>query len=288
MESDNRMSAAAITRIAVRPAGQPGTRATPARPATDITEEAVALLRRTPAVALLFYYIGAVPYWLGVMYFVADASRSAFAGERLASSSLIMALLFLHMKCWHAVFGDRLRALLIGRNEPWTIGRVLRLVATQAAWQPSGLIVRPIAYIATLPTVWVSAFYQSLTLLGDGRVEAEGESAAGRAWAQATLWPMQAHGIYGAMLLFGFFVWVNVTIVLAMLPQLLKMLFAWETMASRSQYWWTNSTFFAVTFALTMLLLDPVWKCIFALRCFYGESIRSGADLQVLLKGVRS
>jgi hypothetical protein len=281
------MSAVAATRPDLRPARQLGPKATPARPSTDLAEEAIALLRRTPAMALLFYYLGAVPYWLGVMYFVADASRSAFAGERLASSSLIMALLFLHMKCWHAVFGDRLRAVLIGRGEPWTIGRVLRLIATQAAWQPSGLIVRPIAYVATLPTVWASAFYQNLTLLGDGRVEAEGESATGRAWAQTMLWPMQAHGIYGAMLLFGFFVWVNVTVVLAMLPSLLKMLFAWETMASRNQYWWTNSTFFAVTFALAFLLLDPLWKCIFALRCFYGESIRSGADLRVLLKGVR-
>jgi hypothetical protein len=260
----------------------------PARPATDVTEEAIALLRRTPAVALLYYYIGAVPYWLGVMYFVADMSRSAFAGERLVTSSLVMALLFLHMKCWHAVFGARLRALLIGRREPWTLGRMLRLIATQAAWQPSGLIVRPIAYVATIPTVWVSAFYQNLTLLGDGRVEAEGESAAGRAWAQAALWPLQAHGIYAAMLLFGFFVWLNVTIVLGILPGLLKMLFAWETMASRSDSWWANSTFFAVTFALTFLLLDPLWKCVFALRCFYGESIRSGADLQVLLKEVRA
>lgn len=258
------------------------------RRAMDVLEQAVALLRRTPASALLLYYIGAVPFWLGVMYFVADASRSAFAGERLAGSSLVVALLFLHMKCWHAVFGSRLRTLLIGEAEPWTPGRVLRLAATQAAWQPSGLILRPLAYLATLPTVWVSSFYQNLTLLGDGRIEAEGDSPLKRALAQSARWPLQAHGIYGAMLLFGLFVWLNVTIVLGMLPSLMKTLLAWETMASRNSFWWANSTFFAVTFALTFLLLDPLWKAIFALRCFYGESIRSGADLQTQLKGAQA
>jgi hypothetical protein len=74
--------------------------------------------------------------------------------------------------------------------------------------------------------------------------------------------------------------------VLAVLPGLLKMLLGWETMASRSTgAWISNSTFQTVVLALTFLCLDPLWKAVFALRCFYGESVRSGADLQVQLKG---
>jgi hypothetical protein len=252
----------------------------------DLLEQAVALLRRTPLGVFFYYYLGAVPFWLGIMYFAADMSRSAFASERIGGSSLLVALLFIHMKCWHAVFGSRLREMLMGETTAWNWGRVLRLVTTQAIWQPTGLIVRPCAYVATLPTVWVSAFYQNLTILGDGREE-EGRSPAQRAWRQAALWPWQAHSIFGALLMFGTIVWINALFVIGLLPQLLKMLLGWETMASRSpEAWVLNTTFHTVVIAITFMCLDPLWKAIFALRCFYGESVRSGADLQVQLKGV--
>jgi hypothetical protein len=251
----------------------------------DLLEQAFAVLRRTPLSAFFYYYLGAVPFWLAVMYFAADMSRSAFAGERIGGSSLLVAVLFIHMKCWHAVFAGHLRTMLMGGEMRWDWARVLRLVATQAIWQPTGLIVRPCAYLATLPTVWVSAFYQNLTVLGDGADDER--SPAARAWAQAKLWPWQAHSIFGALAMFGVFVWLNTFAVLAFLPQLLKMLAGWETMASRSPGAWVmNTTFQTVVIAVTFMCLDPVWKAVFALRCFYGESVRSGADLQVQLKGV--
>jgi hypothetical protein len=258
------------------------------RPAIELLEQAIALLRRTPLSALLIYYLGAIPFWLALMYFVADASRSAFAGERLAGASFTMAVLYLHMKCWQALFASHLRTLLLGTaDEPWTWSRVWRLIATQAIWQPSGLILRPLAYLATLPAVWVSVFYHNLTVLGDGRA-ALPKSPARQAFAQAALWPVQAHGVFAWLVVFGFFVWVNVSIFLIIVPALLKMLLGWETMASRSVGGFvTNSTFPTVSIALTCLCLDPVWKAVFALRCFYGESVESGADLQVQLKGVR-
>jgi hypothetical protein len=40
-----------------------------------------------------------------------------------------------------------------------------------------------------------------------------------------------------------------------------------------------NSTFFAMCCAFTYLVMDPVVKAVYTLRCFYGESTKSGADL---------
>ncbi len=254
------------------------------RPAIELLEQAVALLRRTPLSVLLLYYVGAAPFWLGLLYFFADTSESAFAGERLSAAALGLALLFIHMKCWHAVFASRLRELLLGAGEPWSWRRVWRLVATQAAWQPSSLIVRPLAYAATLPAVWVCAFYQSLTVLGDGRDD-DPKSPVRRALDQAGLWPVQAHWLCSWLLVFGFFAWLNVAIFLASMPSLLKTLFGLETMASRSaSVWLLNSTFPTVTIALTFLCVDPIWKAVFVLRCFYGDSVQSGADLRVQLR----
>src|ERR1700723_736111 len=97
------------------------------RPAIDLLEEAVRLLRRAPASALVAYYIGAVPCMLGALYFIADMSRSAYAADRLFESAAAMAGLYLWMKCWQTVFTSRLSAELLLKEPPrWTPARIAR------------------------------------------------------------------------------------------------------------------------------------------------------------------
>ena len=50
-----------------------------ARGPFDLLEEATHLLRTAPAATLAVYYLGAVPFVLGLLYFWADMSRSPFA-----------------------------------------------------------------------------------------------------------------------------------------------------------------------------------------------------------------
>ena len=57
--------------------------------APRLLEESIALLRQAPG-ALIPYYIGAVPFWLGFLYFFSDMSQSAYATERLVGSALVM------------------------------------------------------------------------------------------------------------------------------------------------------------------------------------------------------
>ena len=78
--------------------------------ALRIIEEAVHLLRSSPGSLLSGYYIGSVPFVLGLMYFWADMSRSANAGEHCTLAALSLAFLYIWMKFWHAVFAHQIRA----------------------------------------------------------------------------------------------------------------------------------------------------------------------------------
>jgi len=252
----------------------------------DLIEDAVGVLREAPLSAHLAYYVGAIPFWIGLLYFVSDMTRSAFAADRLADASLGMAALYIWNKCWQTVYSSRLRAVLAGRpDDPWTRGRIFRMIAAQASLQPWGLIVRPIAAVVTLPFVWVSNFYQSVTVIGDGS-EAE-ESVAVRAWSQAKLWPMQAHSAVSTIYVFTIFVWMNVCIVLGAFPTILKTFLAVETTFSRGVAFYFNSTFITATIALTSLAADPLRKAVYTIRCFRGTSLESGTDLSAELARLR-
>lgn len=257
-------------------------------PASESIEEAVALLRRTPASILLCALIGAVPFWLALLYFVADMSHDAFAQERLAGASLTLAVLYLWKKSWQTVYAAGLHDLLAGLPPPpWTLARVVRLVLTQAQTQFFGLIVRPLAYNAVIPAAWVSAYYQNVTVLGDGRAD-DPAPVTSRAWQQARLWPMQNHLLIAILSFFLFAVWLNIGIVLGVLPFILKSFMGIETMASRSFGAYFSTTFVATTVALALLLVEPIWLAVYAVRCFHGTSLQSGADLRAGLRAIRS
>ena len=257
------------------------------QPASDLLEDAVRLLRRAPLSAWLAYFIGTVPGLLGALYFLFDMGHSGDAAARLVGSSLALGAVWLWMKCWQAVFCCRLRAELLLLDPPiWTAGRVARLAAAQIALQPLGLIVRPLALVLTLPSIWVVTFFQNVTVLGDG--EDDGVRALfRRSFAQCLLWPLQAHFAASLLLAFGFFVWLNIAIAIFSLPQLGRMFFGVESMFSQNPMGMLNFTTLAVSLATLYLCLDPLRKAIHVMRCFAGSSLRSGADLEVQLQGAR-
>ena len=122
------------------------------RPASDLMEEAVRLLRAAPPSAWLAYYAGTVPGMLGALYFISDMSLSTYAAERLVQSSIGLGTVWLWMKCCQAVFTCRLRSELLLLDPPrWTAGRLARLAVAQIALQPLGLILRPLALQLLLP-----------------------------------------------------------------------------------------------------------------------------------------
>jgi hypothetical protein len=256
-------------------------------PAIDLLEEAVRLLRRAPASALVAYYLGAVPCMLAALYFIADMSRSAFAADRLFESAAGMAGAYLWMKCWQTVFTSRLSADLLLKEPPqWTPGRVARMALAQMAAQPTGLILRPAAVILVLPTVFTEIFYQNITVLGDGEQGSLWDLLR-RSYAQCRLWPGQAHLATTVLVVFRFFLWVNIYAVIKTAPEALKSYFGVESVFSQHPWDLLNPTLLAASFAGVYLCLDPIRKAFTVLRCFHGSALRTGGDIEVQLKRVR-
>jgi hypothetical protein len=250
-------------------------------------ESAVRLLRSAPPGALLCYYVGSATCMLGLLYFWADMSRGAFAAGHLIESALNAALLYVWMKCWQAVFLSKLRAhLFLEPEEPWTVGRVARLVLIQASLQPAGLFLRFIAANILIPYIWTYSFFMGIAILGDGREPSLRAVLRGAA-REAGLWWRETH--LALLCLFGFavFICLNVNIVCALLPYILRTFLGIETVFTRDGWAMFNTTFFAATFAATYLCFDPVRKAVFLIRHFHGESLQSGEDLRVELRTVR-
>jgi hypothetical protein len=250
----------------------------------DLIEEATHLLRTAPAATLAAYYLGALPFVLGLLFFWADMSRSPFAPRHLAGASLGMAALFLWLKFWQAIFARRVRAQAAAAESPGlSLRQCGRIFLSQAIIQPSALFVLPLALIPVLPFAWVFAFYQNVSVLAAGE-ENEVPGLLKKSWRQARLWPRQNHAVLAIMLAFASHVFLNWALVCFTLPQLLKMLFGIESDFTKSPVAMLNTTFFASVCGLTYLCVDPILRTVYALRCFYGESLESGEDLKAELK----
>ena len=251
--------------------------------ALDLVEEAIHVLRGQPLSLLALYYCGALPFVLGFLFFWTDMSLSAYGGERCPAAALGLALLFVWMKSWQAAFGAAVADRVAGRpRHGWGIRRAAAVATIQAAVQPSALLVLPLALLAGIPFAWAYAFYQNVTVCGGGErpslhdvVRLSGE--------QARVAPRQNHLLLAVLLLFACFVFVDVVVGMAWLPGLLKSLFGVESVFTRSTWHLFNSTFFAIALALVYLCVDPIVKAAYALRCFYGRSLRTGEDLRLAL-----
>ena len=257
------------------------------KPALDMVEDAVALLRRCPPQVALLYYTGAAPFILGVLYFWTDMSRGAFAGDRLVESSLLVAAGYLWCKCWQSFFAAQLMALACQRPLPrWTWQKLGRIVMAQAAIQPAGLFVRPLAALITLPLGVACAFYHNATVLVlDGMGEPlDGAALRREALAQARRWTAQNLTGLAVLSFFGLAVFANVLIVMLAMPWMLKTLFGMETMFTRSLFSMFNTTVFASAAGITYLCVDPIFKAFYVLRCFNGRSLSTGEDIQVELR----
>lgn len=252
--------------------------------ALELIEESVHLLRLAPVSLLCTYYVGTLPFVMGVLYFWADMSRGSFSGQRLPALALGMAFLFVWMKTGQAIFARQLLARLCGERSPRLTARgLLRAAVVQTIIQPSGLILLPIALVVLVPFGWVYGFYQNVTMVGNGD-DMDVRAVLRRAWNLMMLWPGQNNAGLLALKLFGLFVFLNLLSGVLAVPFLLKMFLGIETIFTRSTLAVLNTTFFAAIIGLTHLCMDPLVKTVFVLRCFYGESLRTGQDLKTELR----
>ena len=165
-------------------------RARDGKSAVDILEEATHLLREN-AFLLAPYYIGSLPFILGLLYFWTDMSTGADAWRHCSEASWGLTLLFIWMKTWQSLYARRLVERIRGEaSRAWGLRRMMRTAAIQTAIQPWGILILPIAFIIMLPFPQAFAFFQNVSLMGSGD-EVDLRAILQKSWRQASLWPMQ-------------------------------------------------------------------------------------------------
>jgi hypothetical protein len=87
----------------------------------------------------------------------------------------------------------------------------------------------------------------------------------------------------------GFLIAGNIAALLLFFPWAAHHWFGWRTTFSLAgAHGILNTTFLLTVFAITYLILDPLMKTFYVLRCFYGESRHTGEDLRVDLRTIAS
>ncbi|HVO99916.1 MAG TPA: DUF4129 domain-containing protein [Bryobacteraceae bacterium] len=241
------------------------------RAAIDLLEEAVSLLRSAPAGAVATYLLGAAPFLLAFLFFLADMNRSPFASEHLPWASLAVALLYVWKNIWQALFMAKLYGIVSPSEAP-PPGR-WQAILMQAALQPVGLLF-------PIPLSWTVAFFRNVALYEAlGRHDAVSAARRQSMYATGQNWTVLAIVLVGSVLLF-----LNVLMVIVFLPQLGRSLLGIEGDLVRLGMGILNLTTLSVAGAITWLAVDPLLDAVYVLRCFYGESVASGADLRAALK----
>jgi hypothetical protein len=255
--------------------------------AVQLLDEAVHLLRAAPLDLLPSYYIGSLPFVLGLLYFWAETSLGPASPVDCAAASFGLALLFGWMKLWQAEFARRVQIQIrdcgetVSASHRWRLG-----LQIQGLLQPTGLLALPIAALLVLPLARCFAFYQHLTSCPPDGVQ-ELRTAFRLTWQLSGRWPRQNYIILGALSIFAIVVAVNLGIAVFLLPHLVKMLLGVGSVFTLSGASVANTTFWAAVIGLTYLVLDPVVKSVYALRSFHGQALRSGLDLKSELDACR-
>lgn len=248
--------------------------------AFTLIDEAIHMLRLYPVKLLPSYYIGTLPFIIGLLYFIADMSRSAYAQQHCAITSFGLALLFIWMKCWQSIFAERITAELTNRPpQKLRLGRLFHLAAVQAWIHMTGLVLLPVSFPIFVHIAWLYAFYQNVTACSH-QSENGIMATVKESWKQAKRWPMQNHVLLLAISHFGIFVLLNIAVAMIMIPYLIKRLSGVETIFTMSGFSVLNTTFLAITLGLSYLCIDPLIKTVYTIRCFYGSAMKTGLDLR--------
>jgi hypothetical protein len=241
------------------------------RGSIDLLEEAVDLLRAAPLETAVTYLAGAAPLTLAFLFFLADMNRSPYAFEHLPWASLALALLFVWKNSWQAIFMAKLYQQLSPAEaraaSPW------QAILMQATLQP-------VALIFPLPLPWITAFFRNVALFAAlGRPD-----ALAAAHRQAVYRTRQNWGVLSILWLGSLLLFLNILIAIIVLPQLGRSLLGIEGDLARLGNGMLNLTTSGVAAALTWLAVDPLLDAVYVLRCFYGESVSTGADLRASVK----
>jgi hypothetical protein len=230
------------------------------------------------------YWIGTAPFLTAALYGCQSVVRSANPDNLVVPLSLMLALLWMWMNFWHTVYCDSLwRSVADQPDEPWNWRRSARALLTNCALQGPGMFVVVFAAVVTLPFPWAHAFYQNAHIYAARFDLAETSRLAAHS---AGLWPKQNWQLLGCVFFSGTLLFVNTLVAIGIGAQLLNSVFGIETALVQNRFAILGLPYLAAASCATFLVIDPIWKAAHVIRCFAGESKRSGADLRLLLRRI--
>ena len=240
----------------------------------ELLDGAFDLLRAAPASAWLAWAMGGLPFGLAVIAFTSEMTGSANAGDLLPAHALVLALLFLWMIANQARFAHRLRPLLDG------VARKQPMLAPQIVIGGTSLLMLPLAALSILGFPWMAAFYYSASAS-----DAPDTGGLYRyASRQASTWPFSEVNDFLIALLLGFVIFLNVFVLLASGPALFRTFTGQESAFTRDPGGMMNGTLFTAAAVIAWLLMDPLLRAMFVVRCFRVDAIRTGVDLSAAIR----
>lgn len=259
--------------------------------AMQILEEAFHLVRTADPLTFWKYYLGAVPWAVGLLYFVADMGRSSLAARDAAFAALILTGLYFWMRMSQARFCASLWARLDPGGVPkMTRGELFRAHSAHALCQSVQGPLLMIGLFFAIPLGWILATQQNFAALAlttppSRRPFRDLLGTAVRfshdQWAQN-------HGILIVFFFVSLFTLMNLVAACLLVPTLMKAVFGIETVFTISpQAAVLNTTFVFGVILLMQLAICPLMNAAYVLRCFYARSRTTGADLLGRLELVR-
>jgi hypothetical protein len=254
-----------------------------------VCEDGTRLLRQAPLETLLCHWVGSVPFALALLAVWSDITQPRFPDLRCAFETLLLALAWIWMHGWRAVFSGRLRRQLSGTPPAaWTWRRIRCIALTQSFVAGSKLVILPLALLSLVPFGRTVSAYRYAAVIGDREdLDALALHAATRRLARIHTrlgWSMMA-----PLLLFRCIALLNVAVTLGVLPQLVRLLTGYESSFSRSGVLFiANPLFLLLVFMATWLVTDPLVQAVYTVRCFQAESLETGEDVLASLRRIRS
>jgi len=245
----------------------------------DLMEEALGLLRRIPFLAWAAFYLGVLPFTLVFLLYLLNMAHDPNAAGKVVGYSALLALLYVWLKLWQSAFAAEVWRLQAGeRVMIWNVSSVARVVRNHLRYSGLSLIGLALSPLFVFPLPWTFAFHHNLAVLALPGVGGRG-AVLKQSWRQARLWPGQNHLLVLVLVLICGFAFLNIASCLFAFPYLVKWLTGLESTFTRLGSRLIDLKMLIAAAVLTYLVVSPFVLVIYVLRCFYGISLETGADL---------